>query len=507
MAPWSDAPSDRKQAPALIRESHYLQNVMPTGGSPYAGLKFTDSCGDDWHPFAAFDQEPRDLPRLGSAGDLFDPLSPVVVYQPYKAAATPPGFTEASRLIRIWKPISQNGPASVFYPALNAPDEPFGGLGLNLTHFGGYRVYGVDSRDPLHIIAPDVVTARIMESTDGGENWREMPELQDLVTDYNSVTHERRFLLRTDLLGRSMGKVFPVVTAISFSPQDPRMVLVGTSEGGIFVSTDRGAHWVRVPGSERATYVTSFFWHNANTVYVSTYGRGLWKMKNQIAAPFPQCDRCDIISINGSGSPRFDAGVLIFEGRALGVRTEKSQLREVFVTPGSSVVFTGDWKNPQNEIAITESDGRDASEPLSPPKDGWIVAGVVLMSDNTLTGIVAAESEMSLFPAETVKEVKGSTESPTKGKPYLRLTSSTFDATATAGAGEIVELSATDFTAGSYEILVDDVPMKGTVTPDGNGSFTAHITAPAAAGYHRVSVRAAGEETEIDASVFVVKYH
>jgi len=73
MFSWSDAPSDRKQAPALIRESHYVQNVRPTHTSPVAGLAWTDDCGREWDTFAVFDQEPRDLPRLGSAGDPVDP--------------------------------------------------------------------------------------------------------------------------------------------------------------------------------------------------------------------------------------------------------------------------------------------------------------------------------------------------------------------------------------------------------------------------------------------------
>ncbi len=64
--------------------------------------------------------------------------------------------------------------------------------------------------------------------------------------------------------------------------------------------------------------------------------------------------------------------------------------------------------------------------------------------------------------------------------PHIQLTSSSFDGIATAGAGERLKLSVTDFTAGaSYEVLVDEVPINDTVTADGSGSFTAEITAPA----------------------------
>ncbi|HEX9982116.1 MAG TPA: hypothetical protein VGF69_02530 [Thermoanaerobaculia bacterium] len=500
MAPWADAPSDRMQAPALIRESHYVQNVMRTQRFLVPGLAWTDDCGDEWETFAVFYQEPRDLPRLASAGDLFDPLSPVVMYQPFRSNAAGTDWAEASGLMRIWKPISSNGPATVFYPAMKS----FGGLGINLTHFGGYRVYGVDSRDPLHIIAPDVVEPRLMRSNDGGESWSEMSvELRDLVTD------DGRLLLTTDLQGRNVGKVFPIVTAISFSPQDPRLVLMGTSEGGIFASTDRGEHWAKVPGSQQATYVTSFYWDNANTVYVSTYGRGLWKLRNRrTALPFDDvCTKCDVVSIDGdSGRPPFDGSVLAFDGRILGVRTEKSQLREVFVTPGTSVLFTGDPDDPQDAIIVTESDGRDSFEPLPQPKERALV-GVVFTSDEKLIGTVLSKAALTLFPAEPVKETKGSTDSPTKGTPYISLISATFDGIATAAPQEALAISATGFAAGaSYEVLVGELPVKGTFTADSSGAFTVRFTAPTDPGYHRVEVRPAGEDTVIDGTTFVVQY-
>jgi phosphatidate phosphatase APP1 len=54
-------------------------------------------------------------------------------------------------------------------------------------------------------------------------------------------------------------------------------------------------------------------------------------------------------------------------------------------------------------------------------------------------------------------------------------------------------------------VLVDGVPLEGTATTDGKGSFTITIAAPSEPGYHRVSVRMAGDEPEIDAAMFLVK--
>ncbi|HYK05995.1 MAG TPA: hypothetical protein VE974_29900 [Thermoanaerobaculia bacterium] len=103
-----------------------------------------------------------------------------------------------------------------------------------------------------------------------------------------------------------------------------------------------------------------------------------------------------VLSDDGGPAP-FDASVLVYDGRILGVRRERGQLREVFETTGSSFVFTGDPKDLQEDIVITETDGKQTFDPLpKPPKDGWIVTGVAFTSDDTITGTVFAESEMSL---------------------------------------------------------------------------------------------------------------
>jgi hypothetical protein len=145
--------------------------------------------------------------------------------------------------------------------------------------------------------------------------------------------------------------------------------------------------WAHVAGSEGATYVTSFLWENANSVYVSTFGRGLWKLRNRrIAADGPAlCPDCDVVSADGGPTrPPFDHGALIFGGQVLGVRTDDRKLREVLVTPGSSVVFIGDPKDLQEDIAITESDGGKGSklEPLPKGPDGWIATGVVFTKED-----------------------------------------------------------------------------------------------------------------------------
>lgn len=489
---WNGAPGEAGK-PAFLREKSWVQQVQN-------GLAVTTDSGGTWQQFAVYPEEPRDIPKLGAAGDDARDL-PTLVYQPYKRPRMN-RVPASNRLMRIHRDPGEVGNATVFYAAMNG----FGGLGINPTMFAWYQVFGVDSENPLHIIAPDVQQEAMMESRDGGENWTVIHGLTEL------VTKDGELLFRTDLSERGLGKVFPIVTAVSFNPRDSDLVLIGTSEGGIYFSSDNGLHWRKIQGSEPATYITSFFWQNANNVFVSTYGRGLWKLTNvpvAVAEAFEDfCLSCEVVATDSGPEPRFDGSLLVYDGRLLGMRTEKSQLREVLVTPGSSVIFTGDQNDPQQDIVITENDGRDTSSFEALPKgpDGWIATGVVFTSDDTVTGAAFAKSEMSRYAPVAPEAVKGSTDSPSKGQPCIRLTSSGNNGVATAAPREMLALAATNLAAGaSYEVLIDGVATKGTVIADAKGSFETRLSAPAEHGYHLVEVRMLGDEEVVDDSVFIVR--
>jgi len=475
---WSD-PAGGTTGPVLIQGERYVENVP-------AGIELTPNAGDDWHAFAAFPEEARGVPKLARGGHQ------PIVYQTFKANLTGPPSDGATRLMRI-------GNGVVLYPAMTG----FGGLGTTQTSSAMYPVYGVDSRNALRVIAPDIingsmkVTCNGSEECNGGEEWYEIPDLT------KKITNDGQYLFHADL---SDFEAAPFVTAVSFSPDDPQLVLIGTRENGIFMSGDRGKTWSKINNSERVTNVTAFFWVDANTIYVSTYGRGLWKLQNTqfvVQSMFGQlCNGCEVVS-----EKPFDRGALVFNGRVLGVRTEKGRLLEVFVTNGSSVVFTGDPKDPQEDIAITRSDGKDTGEPLPKGPDGSIATGVVFTSDGTLTGAAFAKSELSLLPPEFDGDYKGSTESPMKGTPYIRLTASAFNGVATAAPQEVFALSGTNFAAGaSYEVLVDGAPVEGEITADSSGSLTTRLAAPSESGYHRVEVRTVKEGTAIDGSLLLVTH-
>lgn len=482
-------PQNGRNAPVVVRRDHYVQNVP-------AGLELTENAGSNWKPFAAFPDEPRGLPRLGKAGAG----DHSILYQPYRSMFSGPPAEGATWLMRLQY---SNGNGVAVYPEMSG----LGGLGINALPLAAYPVYGVDSQNWFHVIAPDLVNQKMVATWNGGELWEELPDLTKLVKRNDTLR------LRADVTdpARSTFEFVPapLVTAVSFHPTNPQLVLLGTSEGGIYYSGDRGRTWGAIGGSDKTTFVTSFAWETANRVYVSTFGRGLWILRNSpVAGPeaFPDfCPGCDVVAMDGSPRPSFSGSALVFDGQLVGIRTEKGALRELFVTPGSSVIFTGDPNDPQQDIAITESNGRDPFESLPAPPKGRITTGVVFTKGDEVSGAVDAAGPLSMHPEEKHDDIKSSTESPSKGRPYLRLTTSAFNGIATAAPGETFELSATAFLAGArYEVLVDGVAMKGSVAADGSGAFTAKLTAPSQAGTHRVQVRMAGQQSLIDGSTFLV---
>ncbi len=371
-APWP-GPTGGSNAPVLLSRDSYVQNRN-------GGLDWTLNAGMTWQSFAPFSESAQGLPKVANTG--ISKLG-TILYQAFPAGGA----------ISLLRAHNFHGNGSVVHPAM----VDFGGLGVWRTEDAAYPVFGVDSAAWSHVIAADVVNDRMMETTDGGETWTGMGDLTTYATHRDNDT----LLFHID----AGGKVDPLVTAVSFSPQDPSLVVIGTAENGILVSSNRGVTWRKLDKSERAAHVSSFYWEDANTIYVSTYGRGLWKLTNrriEVAGAFDDfCGKCDVVSLDGKPDrPPFDGSVLVFEGSILGVRTDDRRLREVLVTPGSSVWFTGDLKDEQEDIAITETEGKEPFESLPKPPDGWIVTGVVFTSDDTLTGAAFAEGEMSLLPPE-----------------------------------------------------------------------------------------------------------
>lgn len=492
IADWLNPAGDLVGNPMIVRRSMHLQGVNDSGGFS-RGMAVTGNLGASWRQFATFAEDRRDLPKLGRPGDS---RISSIVYQAYHAPGWyEPGGFEINHLMRIHK--SSFSPiATVFYPAMNG----FGGLGINPTMFAWYLVFAVDPGDPFHVMAPDVINQRVMETRDGGENWTEVTELTNLATNGG------RLLFRSSIV--------PIITAISFSPQDPRLVLAGTSEGGIYLSTDNGVSWERIANSERVTCVTGFGWLNVNDVMVSTYGRGLWRLQNRLVIPRPDrfCDLpCSIRRIEPDPAP-FDRAILIYEGRVLGARAGAGSVREVFVTPGSSVVFAGGDQKWMLEVKVTRTNHdmgfRGFKSQPGARQGGEILTGLVLGKDNRLAGAVFAYKPMVMISSESGQERGGQTKSPLANKPHLQIVTKRFDGGPTVAPGEVIQVVGTNFPRGAVlEIMIDKRPANDKIPVDGQGAISAQMGAPRGMGLHSLVIRLAdGQKTVLDGSMFLVKH-
>jgi hypothetical protein len=126
-------------------------------------------------------------------------------------------------------------------------------------------VYTADPHDYRHLLAADSQHKFVVASHDAGETWLEDIGLTNMITATGASME--------DSIGNSQ------VHVLAFDPGNSSHILVGTDQAGIFASANGGVTWSALPNTARATAITSFFFDDrTNNIFVSTYGRGLWKL-------------------------------------------------------------------------------------------------------------------------------------------------------------------------------------------------------------------------------------
>lgn len=464
------------------------------------GSAVTANLGANWRQYATFRVAPpvasRGLAKLGRSASESVSL---VAYQPYLAGWV--GGNEIQHLMLIHQ-APRATTATISFPLM----RNFGGLGINPTEYAWYQVFAIDPADPLHIIAPDVINQRVMETTDGGDVWAPVQELANLASDGGRLLFSKA--------------IYPNISAISFSPQNPRFVLAGTLEGGIYFSIDNGGHWGRIPGSEVVTNVTAFHWRSENDVIVSSYGRGLWRLGRPVINPLfnfellclaPCLERPFIFT----ETPDPKLALLIYGGKVLGAKTTAGILSEVFVTPGSSVLFTGNSQQQTQKIKVTEANKEVGfgfglfQALLKPPKAGWIIKGLVFGKNYRLTGVIFGDKPMVTLQPRSPQEpnVKAPTTSPLAGKPYLQIVTNRFHGGPTATPGEPIQVTGTNFPPNAVLLVViDGQPARDKVQADSKGSFKAESRAPQEMGMHRLEIRDGKGEKTLAGSMLLVTH-
>jgi len=491
--PWPDPTSPSMSSPKIVRKSFHVQAVDSGPVFFSRGLAVTLNLGSTWSQYAAYPEDWRDLPKVSDPGLL------PVLYQAIRTGYDSSRRFEIDHLVRVVKsPVGSGG--DVTYPLMNN----FGGLGINPTMFAWYQVFAVDPGNTQHLIAPDVINEKMMESADGGDNWTEIPNLT------SQITNAGQFLFRRS--------IFPQASAVSFSPDDPKMVAIGTWQAGVFVSGDRGATWWKVPGTDLITYITSVEWRSANDAIISTYGRGLWWIHWGLIRPLHDFEQlckvpCISLPIPPVADPieKLTQAVLVFGGTVQGARVSSGSLKELFISPGSSVVFFSDTRKSM-DIKVTESRklvafGRTRI-PRAPERSKLI--GLTLGARENPIAAVFAEKPLSIYePSDREKsrvtELSGQKGSPTADRPYLRLITPDGPAANTVAPEALIKISGRRFPPGaSVEIAVDQMTVERVKVGD-SGELAVSVRAPRELGLHNVTARDAATGKVIDGANFIVK--
>ncbi|MEI7965780.1 MAG: hypothetical protein WCH29_11450 [Chitinophagaceae bacterium] len=279
----------------------------------------------------------------------------------------------------------------------------YGSLGIRATEFDWQAVFGVNPIDYLHIIAPDVVNGLVKVTNNGGRTWKTDTALTKLVTSNNTIK----------MFNEYIGIPHVEVTQISWDPYHNNRILVGTRENGVMISEDNGTSWRKINESSNMMFVTGFAFQPDNTIIVSTYGRGLWKIDLNVILASPavhySCTACQLVNVDltaatNTGLSNYSV-IEIRGGELIRIETGKNKKPVLFVSDNASykawLPETGNIEMP--EITRTKEQPSSNIALLKKQCKDCVVSGV-LLKGNTLAGYITNKEIIPLNNEDLVSE-------------------------------------------------------------------------------------------------------
>jgi hypothetical protein len=399
------------QAPFLLPGSNWIRRRTPPDAAPEVWVSTTN--GDSWRPIARLDPSLHVFEMPIVSGSASEPI----VYVPCLGARTRRNGAKRIALLRLDDVLGSGIRDYEDRDLIYLPND--GTFGERATMFAWRVMFGVNPADPQHLIAPDVHNNLMMASRDSGGSWYPDYGLTDVVTQGG------RLLLYDDAYDAEYRMQ---VTQISFRPDRPDHIYIGTQLAGIVRSTDGGRTWWAVTGSQKILYITGFFFMRSGPVLISSYGRGLWKYDcRTLLGPFPYHKLCagrryPARRVPGSvPQPRRRPScrirrpatgeliepaswewektevIAVFDGRINGIAIRGGRLVEIGVTPSATYRRYAPSGAPRDELRINEStEGAGFAEEIfalrAASDEEEVVRGVVLV-DEELVGIITGEGE------------------------------------------------------------------------------------------------------------------
>lgn len=351
---WTDVAS-RNGSPFILKEGVFLQH-RAASFPVRQGISITNDFGVRWRNLANLTGVLRGEPKLGKTASGY------VLYQGVKTGNNIDDGTNAD-IIQLAR-IDNFDETGTLTPRLRyAAMGNFGSFGIMKTMFPWYEVYGVDYHNPDNMIAADYTHQKMKRSRNGGDDWEDLNELTNMITDGGRLNF--RF---SNNAGAGLER-FTQASLVSYHPEFSGYVIVGTREAGIFFSSDNGSNWVKIPGTERISNITAAYWAGFNKIYIGSYGRGLWVINYELRNRFEDLPRlcrepCWTWAdprkrvINPELNEQLASRVIVARGGVItGWRAKGGILSEIMVMPGTQVVYYNkDLKTIPGKIQITETD-------------------------------------------------------------------------------------------------------------------------------------------------------
>lgn len=253
-----NSPAGTWMAPTLIRENDYIMpESLPgtVGNFPIGRYRFykTTNLGTNWRSAFSMRDPIQDLPKVSGQFDQ-------VVYMPVRQA--PPAGFPAAPYLTLKRVDAVNSGSGI------VSDVSGASLAYFPTMFPWYVPYAVHPLDPERLIVADSWDAAVKITTNGGFSWDTLTNLTTMIGDSG------RFPLIQTV---SRGFARSQVSALAFDPVCEGHIMVGTHQRGVFESYNDGQTWSSIPGSDVLFQVSRFYFSEPGEVYISTYGRGMWR--------------------------------------------------------------------------------------------------------------------------------------------------------------------------------------------------------------------------------------
>jgi photosystem II stability/assembly factor-like uncharacterized protein len=216
------------------------------------------------YQFLSIDNLPIDQPSFVSG----DPVNPSIV--------TPSGTTGLFQINNLFNKLEGDEMVS------SVPLPPNCVLGYYGAQYYSYQIsFAADPIDTNFIILNDIANKMVWLADNneyrisGGSSrpgWQARPDLVSLITAGGKYL----FTLPPSSSRGNFELNNSQITCIRFDRLNHNHIAIGTMEAGIFVSKDRGVTWKKIKNSENIRNVTGFSFVQNNTLYVATWGAGIW---------------------------------------------------------------------------------------------------------------------------------------------------------------------------------------------------------------------------------------